>query len=60
MLRCKVDWVEAGEKATKHFLNFEKHNQNRKTLHTLISDNGQRVTYQKTMLQEQAKFYKDL
>ena len=37
MLRCRQRWADMAEKPTKYFLNLEKANYNKKTIHRLYS-----------------------
>ena len=57
MLRCKANWVMAGEKPTSYFLGMEKRNKNRSVLDVLIRDNGSRATFRDDILKEESKFF---
>ena len=59
MARCKANWIEAGEKSSKHFFNLEKANY-KKLVTSLILDDGTRITHNKRILEEQRKFYQIL
>ena len=50
----------ACEKPTSYFLGIEQFNHNNRVIQTLISDNNERITQEKAILLEQAKFFKCL
>ena len=60
ILRSKAKWSEEGEKNTKYFLNLEKRNYNQKTIKKLIRTNGDEITDQKEIIEEQHRYYEDL
>ncbi|KAJ8029065.1 hypothetical protein HOLleu_28369 [Holothuria leucospilota] len=58
-IRSKVLWEE-GEKSTKFFLNLESSRQRKKVVRSIITERGEIVTDQKSVLREQMCFYKKL
>ena len=60
IFRSKVKWYEEGEKNTKYFFSLEKARYNSKTCYKLIKEDGQEVTNQSEILQEQFNFYQNL
>jgi exonuclease III len=59
-LRSKARWVEEGEKNTKYFLNLEKHNQEKKTISSIINSQDQILNAPKDIMDEITGFYKKL
>ena len=60
VLRSKAKWYELGEKNTKYFLSLEKHNAIRKSMSSIITDQGDKINNPKLILQEQKTFYERL
>lgn len=58
--RSKIQWREEGEKCTKFFSNSEKQKAEKKTMESLITPEGQKVTTQTEIENEQIRFYTDL
>ena len=54
MARCKANWIEAGEKSSKHFFNLEKANY-KKLVTSLILDDGTRITHNKRIIRRTKK-----
>jgi hypothetical protein len=59
-LRSKCKNYEAGEKATKYFLNLEKRKGDKQAINSLLLEDGNTTTDQGEILKEQHKFYKNL
>ena len=59
-IRSRVKFIEQGEKNTKYFLGLEKARANTKIMDRLIKDDGQIITNQNEILQEQARFYSEV
>ena len=60
LFRSKCDWIEHGEKNSKMFFSLEKSKYFQKNMKCVISDCGKHITDQKSILDEQYKFYKGL
>ena len=60
ILRSKAKWVEEGEKNSKHFLNLKKRNYKTTYIKKLITDDGNEITEQNSIIEEQFKFYNHL
>ena len=58
--RSKCNWSEYGEKNSKMFFSLEKTKYAAKNMKTIITDAGQHVTEQQSILSEQMKFFKSL
>lgn len=58
-MRCRHNWAELGEKPTKYFLNLEKHNFNKKTIHR-IEINKKITSDPKCIQKELTRFYSNL
>ncbi len=59
-IRSKVNWIQNGEKSTKYFLNLEKHRGKQRGMIRLKKENGEIVTEQQEIMNEQVKFYRNL
>ncbi|MCU7801185.1 MAG: reverse transcriptase family protein, partial [gamma proteobacterium symbiont of Lucinoma myriamae] len=59
-IRAKAEWIEKGEKNTKLFLALEKNRQIKKNIQKIKTENGQTVTDNAQILQEQVRFYENL
>lgn len=59
-LRSKAKWVDEGEKVTQYFCNLENRNFISKCMPTLISNNGELLNQQDSILQETKNFYQHL
>ena len=59
-LRSKAKWVDEGEKVTQYFCNLENRNFTSKCMPTLISNTGDIIKEQKSILQETKNFYQNL
>ena len=59
IMRCRQNWQEMAGKPTKYFLNLEKSNFNKKTLHK-IRANGQIYTEQKDIRDKLTEYYRQL
>ena len=57
VMRTRSNWQFHAEKPTKYFLNLEKSNFNRKTIHRLILDNGEPVIGRKQVLGKIRSYY---
>ena len=60
MIRAKARWHLEGERNSKYFCQLEKQNFIEKTIPKLIKENGEIVTNQEDILNEQKDFYKKL
>ena len=60
ILRSKINKVEFGEKNSKYFLNLEKSNSQTKHIKKLLSDSGETITDQSTILKYEENFYQNL
>ena len=60
VLRSKLKWIEDGEKSTKFFFGMEKSRQTKKIMKQVFKPNGEIVSDQKNILQEQRNFYTSL
>ena len=60
MFRSKVKWYEEGEKNTRYFYALEKIRYNSKTCYKLVNEDGNILSSQDEILQEQRKFYTEL
>ena len=60
ILRCKMQWHEEGEKSTKYFLNLEKRQYNKKNISRLKKENGDIISDNNEILNEQKSFYEQL
>ena len=60
ILRARADWLFAGQKPTKYFLNLEKSNYNRKTIQRLENSEGKTIQGKQEILNEITGFYKEL
>ena len=60
VLRCRTDWQNYAERPTKYFLNLEKANFNRKTIHRLKNSAGKIIDDPKQVQQELTQFYRKL
>ena len=58
--RSKAKWVDEGEKVTQYFCNLENRNFTSKCMPTLISNTGDIIKEQKSILQETKNFYQNL
>ena len=61
IVRSRLQWVEDGERSTKYFLNLEKENKNKSTVHTLLingSENSNPSDIMKHLKQSFVKKYK--
>ena len=59
-VRSKEKWIEEGEKNTKFFLNLEKNRASSRLFHSIELDNGERVTSQFDILNEQKRYHKEI
>ena len=59
-IRSRARWIEEGEKPTKYFFNLEKKNASNNTIKQLKKSNGEYVSTNKEILEEQFNFYKPL
>ena len=60
IFRSKATWASEGEKNSKYFFSLEKSRYNARTLSTLITEGGEKVTDQEKILQLQQDFYTQL
>ena len=60
IFRSKCAWAEYGEKNSKMFFSLEKNKYMAKNMKCVITDAGRHITDQKSILDEQTKFYKSL
>jgi len=60
ILRSKAKWAVEGDKNTKYFLNLEKYRQSNRTITEVFSDNGDIVTDNMAILDEEYKYYRKL
>ena len=60
MKRSKTAWYEEGEKNSNFFLNLEKRNKSKSTIHQICLKNEEITQDQKVIQQEIRTFYKDL
>ena len=60
MLRCKLNCLEYREKNNKYFSQLEKYNFNKCNLNKLRSSEGELLISQKEVVEELARFFKDL
>ena len=58
--RSKCNWTEYGEKNSKMFFALEKNKYMSKNMKTIITEAGLHITDQKSILNEQTKFFKGL
>ena len=58
--RSREKFIEEGEKNTKYFVNLEKANTNSNILDGLKPENGELVTSQKAIMQEQVTFFRNV
>lgn len=59
-IRARVRWIEEGEKSTKYFFNLEKRKSRQKTITRIYNSQGNIVTDNRSILQEEQKFYKKI
>ena len=59
VMRCRQKWAELAEKPTKYFLNLEKHNFNKKTIHRIRTPDGI-ISDSKGIKEHLTKFYHSL
>lgn len=59
-IRSKTKWIEEGEKSTKYFLNLEKNNAYRKSVSKLVNSDGNIITSQDLIIDEEIKFFSNL
>ena len=59
-IRSRARWVEEGEKSTKYFFNLEKKNVSNNTIKQLKKSNGEYVSTNNEILEEQYNFYNKL
>lgn len=59
-LRSKAKWVDEGEKVTQYFCNLENRNFMSKCMPSLISNSGEILNEQDSILQETKNFYQQL
>ena len=60
IFRSGVKWMEHGEQNTKYFYSLEKARYNGKTCRKIINQEGQELTDDSSILEEQELFYRDL
>ena len=60
IFRSGAQYFTEGEMPTKYFYNLIKYKAGAKNMHSIILENGQEVSDQKIILQEQYKFFKSL
>ena len=60
MVRCRVNWLEAGEKNSKYFFALEKHRYNKKNIARLSVQDGSISNDLTVILKAQADFYMKL
>lgn len=60
IIRAKAQWLDAGEKPSKYFLNMENRNYTSKLIPKIILESGEEVLEQNNILKEQRSFYKNL
>ena len=60
IFRSKCNYAKDGEKCSKYFLTLEKHRYLEKNMKAVVCDDGSVSTCQKSILQEQTRFYKYL
>ena len=60
IIRSRARWYEQGERNTNYFCNLENRNYMNKTIQELVLNQNESVKDQKTILEEVAKFYKNL
>ena len=60
MIRTRTNWQMLAEKPTKYFLNLEKSNFNRKTIHKIQNTQGILVSDREEVLNEIRQFYNRL
>ena len=60
ILRCKANWVAAGEKPTSYFLCMEQRQQNARVVDVIQKDDGSVITFRSDILKEMNKFYEIL
>ena len=59
-IRARVKWIEEGEENTKYFCSLEKNRSKKDTITRLENEQGELITDQAGLLQEQVNFYKQL
>ena len=59
-LRGKAKWVDESEKVTRYFCNLENRNFISKCMPSLISDTGEIINDQHSILHETKEFYKKI
>lgn len=60
IMRCKIKYYQEGERSSRYFFSLEKARANQKKIAMLKLETGLITTDQKTIMQEQVKFYKNL
>ena len=60
IFRTRSKWTIEGERNTAYFFGLEKNKYLAKNCSCVITDDGKRITEPKRILEEQAKFYKEL
>ena len=60
VIRSKAKWIHEVERNTRYFFNLEKRNYTNKSMHSLVTDNGQLVSEFKEVLNEQLNLYSSL
>ena len=60
MARAKAKWEAEGEKCTNYFCNLEKRQYNEKIIPKIIKNDGEEITDQYKILEEQKLFYEKL
>lgn len=58
--RCRTNWYQYGERSSKFFFSLEKANALKKRMTTLKLENGQTITDQDQIMNEQIEFYSKL
>ena len=59
-IRSRIKYIEEGEKNTKYFLSLEKAHANGKIMDRLKTQEGNILTSQQEIMQEQVRFYKNV
>ena len=60
IIHCKVNWVQAGKKSSKYFLNLEKHNFNNKVIKKLHCKGVSFATEKDSILSKQKKLLSEI